>query len=165
MCLHGGDYRFHGKWKQLRVGRPDCLQGNRFRSGGGKGFSTIDAFRTGADRKRAEGGLAGGVQRNDAEGCRKADRFVAAPCEQAYPVGNEENKEEIYGDHVSCRNTTVWVRKNKREKEIMPKYGISVREILKRTVIVEAENIEAAVQRAEEAVEREEVILDVDGYG
>ena len=47
----------------------------------------------------------------------------------------------------------------------MPKYGISVREILKRTVIVEAENIEAAVQRAEEAVEREEVILDVDGYG
>lgn len=46
----------------------------------------------------------------------------------------------------------------------MPKYGISVREILKRTVIVEAENIEAAVQRAEEAVECEEVILDVDDY-
>lgn len=46
----------------------------------------------------------------------------------------------------------------------MPKYGISEREILKQTVIVEAENIEAAVQRAEEAVECEEVILDVDDY-
>ena len=45
------------------------------------------------------------MQRNDAEGSRGADRSVAAPCEQAYPVGNGENKEEIYGDHVSCRDS------------------------------------------------------------
>ena len=37
----------------------------------------------------------------------------------------------------------------------MAQYGISVREILKRTVIVEAENLEAAIQKVEEAVERE----------
>ena len=46
----------------------------------------------------------------------------------------------------------------------MPVYGISVKEILKRTVIVEAENVEDAVRKAEEAVEREEVILDVDDF-
>ena len=46
----------------------------------------------------------------------------------------------------------------------MPRYGISVREILKRTVIVEAENVEKAVQKVEEAVERDEVLLDVDDY-
>ena len=46
----------------------------------------------------------------------------------------------------------------------MPRYGISVREILKRTVIVEAENAEDAVRKAEEAVECEEVILDVDDF-
>lgn len=46
----------------------------------------------------------------------------------------------------------------------MAQYGISVREILKRTVIVEAENLEAAIQKVEEAVEREEIILDVDDY-
>ena len=39
----------------------------------------------------------------------------------------------------------------------MSRYGISVREILKRTVIVEAENLE-------EAIQREEIILDVDDY-
>ena len=44
----------------------------------------------------------------------------------------------------------------------MSRYGISVREILKRTVIVEAENIEEAIQKVEEAVEREEIILDYD---
>ena len=165
MCLHGGEnYRFHGRRKQLRVGRPDCLQGNRIRSGGGKGFPPIAAFHTGADRKRTEGGLAGGMQWNDAEGSREADRFVAATCESAYPVGNGENKEEIYGNHVSCRNTTVWVRKNKREEEIMPEYGISVREILKKTVIVEAGNVEEAIRKTEEAVERDEVILDVDDF-
>ena len=43
-------------------------------------------------------------------------------------------------------------------------YGISVKEILKRTVIVEAENVEDAVRKAEEAVECEEVILDVDDF-
>lgn len=46
----------------------------------------------------------------------------------------------------------------------MIKYGVSVREILKRTVIIEAENIEEAIKKVEEAVEREEIILDVDDY-
>ena len=46
----------------------------------------------------------------------------------------------------------------------MSKYGISVREILKRTVIVEAENLKEAIQKVEDAVEREEIILDVDDY-
>lgn len=46
----------------------------------------------------------------------------------------------------------------------MSKYGISVREILKRTVIVEAENLEEAIQKVEDAVERDEIILDVDDY-
>lgn len=46
----------------------------------------------------------------------------------------------------------------------MTRYGISVKEILKRTVIVEAENLEEAIQKVEEAVEREEIILDVDDY-
>ena len=46
----------------------------------------------------------------------------------------------------------------------MSRYGISVREILKRTVIVEAENLEEAIQKVEDAVKREEIILDVDDY-
>ncbi len=46
----------------------------------------------------------------------------------------------------------------------MSRYGISVREILKRTVIVEAENLEEAIQKVENAVERDEIILDVDDY-
>ncbi len=46
----------------------------------------------------------------------------------------------------------------------MSRYGISVREILKRTVIVEAENLEEAMQKVEDAVERDEIILDVDDY-
>ena len=46
----------------------------------------------------------------------------------------------------------------------MSKFGISVREILKRTVIVEAEDVEEAVQKVEEAVWRDEVILDADDY-
>lgn len=46
----------------------------------------------------------------------------------------------------------------------MAQYGISVREILKRTVIVEAENLNKAIRKVEEAVEREEIILDVDDY-
>lgn len=37
-------------------------------------------------------------------------------------------------------------------------------EILKRTVIVEAENLEEAIQKVEDAVEREEIIWDVDDY-
>lgn len=50
------------------------------------------------------------------------------------------------------------------EENIMSKYAISVREILKRTVIVEAENLEEAIKKVESAVEREEIILDVDDY-
>lgn len=46
----------------------------------------------------------------------------------------------------------------------MSKYGISVREILKRTVIVEAENLEEAIQKVEKAVERDEINLDFDDY-
>ena len=46
----------------------------------------------------------------------------------------------------------------------MSRYAISVREILKRTVIVEAENIEEAIQKVEEAVGRDEIVLDVDDY-
>ena len=46
----------------------------------------------------------------------------------------------------------------------MSKYGISVREILKRTVIVEAENLEEAIRKVEEEVEKEKIILDYDDY-
>lgn len=46
----------------------------------------------------------------------------------------------------------------------MEQYGISVREILKRTVIVEAESLEEALQKVENAVKREEIILDADDY-
>lgn len=46
----------------------------------------------------------------------------------------------------------------------MAQYGINVREILNRTVIVEAGNLEEAIQKVEDAVEREEIILDVDDY-
>ena len=46
----------------------------------------------------------------------------------------------------------------------MAQYGISVRESLKRTVIVEAESLEEAMQKVEAAVERDEIILEVDDY-
>jgi uncharacterized protein YpmB len=46
----------------------------------------------------------------------------------------------------------------------MAQYGISVREILKRTIIVEAESLEEAMQKVEAAVERDEIILEVDDY-
>ena len=46
----------------------------------------------------------------------------------------------------------------------MSQYGISVREILKRTVIVEAESLEEAIQKVEDAVERDESILDSDDF-
>lgn len=46
----------------------------------------------------------------------------------------------------------------------MAQYGISVKEILKRTIIVDAENLEDAIQKVEDAVERDEIILDVDDY-
>lgn len=41
----------------------------------------------------------------------------------------------------------------------MSKYGISVIEILKRTVIVEADGIDEAIQRVEDAVEQGEIVL------
>ena len=46
----------------------------------------------------------------------------------------------------------------------MSQYGISVSEILKRTVIIDAESLEEAIQKVENAVERDEIILDVDDY-
>ena len=46
----------------------------------------------------------------------------------------------------------------------MAQYGISVREILKRTVIVEANSLEEAMQKVEAAVERDEIILELDDY-
>lgn len=46
----------------------------------------------------------------------------------------------------------------------MSRYAVSVREILKRTVIVKAENIEEAIGKVEAAVERDEIILDADDY-
>ena len=50
------------------------------------------------------------------------------------------------------------------EKSIMARYGISVREILKRTVIVEAENIDEAIQKVNTAYEQEKIVLDADDY-
>jgi len=46
----------------------------------------------------------------------------------------------------------------------MLRYGISIREILKRTVIVKADNLEEAIQKVQDAVERDEIILDADDY-
>ena len=46
----------------------------------------------------------------------------------------------------------------------MAQYGISVREILNRIVIVDAENLEEAIQMVEAAVERKEIILNADDY-
>lgn len=46
----------------------------------------------------------------------------------------------------------------------MAHYRITVREILKRTVIAEAENLEEAIQNVEKTVERKEIILNMDDY-
>lgn len=46
----------------------------------------------------------------------------------------------------------------------MPKYAISIKEILKRTVITEAENIDEAIKKVETAVEHGEIILYADDY-
>lgn len=46
----------------------------------------------------------------------------------------------------------------------MSKYGISVMEILKRTVIVEADNLEEAIQKVEDAVERDEISLNENDF-
>lgn len=44
------------------------------------------------------------------------------------------------------------------------KYGISVREIFKRTVIVEANNLEEAIEKVTNAVECDELLLEIDDY-
>ena len=46
----------------------------------------------------------------------------------------------------------------------MSRYGISVREILKRIVIVEAENLEEALYKVNNAYEQEKIVLDVDDF-
>lgn len=46
----------------------------------------------------------------------------------------------------------------------MAKYAISIREILKRTVIVDAENIDEAIEKVNIAIEQDKIILDVDDY-
>ena len=46
----------------------------------------------------------------------------------------------------------------------MPKYGISVIEFLKRTVIVEAEDLDEAILRVEDEVEKGNIILTDDDY-
>lgn len=47
---------------------------------------------------------------------------------------------------------------------LMQEYGVSVREILKRTVIVKARNAEDAIKKVEDAIERVELILDADDF-
>lgn len=46
----------------------------------------------------------------------------------------------------------------------MSRYGISVREILKRTVIVEVENINEALQKVNDAYEQDKIVLDSDDF-
>lgn len=46
----------------------------------------------------------------------------------------------------------------------MAEYGICVKEILKRTIIVDAGSLEEALAKVQEAVGREEIILDSDDY-
>lgn len=65
---------------------------------------------------------------------------------------------------IICKKAIKTQFDQERRGNIMARYGISVREILKRTIIVEAENLKEAIRKVEEAVEREEIILDVDDY-
>lgn len=44
------------------------------------------------------------------------------------------------------------------------KFGISVKEVLQRTVIVEAESLDEAIEKVEDAVTRSEIILDADDF-
>lgn len=46
----------------------------------------------------------------------------------------------------------------------MTKYAISVKEILKRTVIVDAENSDEAIEKVNAAVEADEILLGIDDY-
>lgn len=46
----------------------------------------------------------------------------------------------------------------------MMRFGIQVEEILSRTVIVEAEDLDEAMEKVREAVKSSEIILDADDY-
>ena len=46
----------------------------------------------------------------------------------------------------------------------MGRYAISVREILKRTVIVNASNLDEALRKVQDAVHADEILLDMDDY-
>lgn len=46
----------------------------------------------------------------------------------------------------------------------MAEYGICVKEILKKTVIVNADSLKEALEKVQEAVDREEIILGPDDY-
>ncbi|EHE99985.1 DpnD/PcfM family protein [Enterocloster citroniae] len=46
----------------------------------------------------------------------------------------------------------------------MGRYAVSVREIFKRTVIVNAENSGDAIRKVEDAVGRDEILLDLDDF-
>lgn len=46
----------------------------------------------------------------------------------------------------------------------MSRYGITIREILERTVIVEADNLWEAIPKVDDAVKRGEIILNADDF-
>ncbi len=46
----------------------------------------------------------------------------------------------------------------------MPRYGISVKETLNRTVIVEAENINEALEKVNDSYKKCEIVLDAEDY-
>lgn len=46
----------------------------------------------------------------------------------------------------------------------MPKYGIKVREVLERTVIVKEEDFDKAMQKVKAAVSQSEIVLNADDY-
>lgn len=46
----------------------------------------------------------------------------------------------------------------------MAQYGIKIEEILRRTVIVEADNLEEAIEKVQDAVWCDEIVLDADDY-
>ena len=54
--------------------------------------------------------------------------------------------------------------KKKFEEGKMKRYAIKVEETLKRTIIVNANDIDTALQFVENAVDREEIILDIDDF-
>lgn len=46
----------------------------------------------------------------------------------------------------------------------MARYGISIKEILKKTIIVEAENLEQAIYKTENAIEKGIIEFDFDDF-